>query len=354
MNITEVSGELQRLQDDLDGWIGQLRQLGADLEAQRDEALSIFDAGGAGCGVIASFERALDSCDNAAQDGATASDTIGDLNAVLASAVAGLSASPSCSPTRVQNVARPPYDPSDPSTFDPESPPSLAPAGHPAPAGRIEGPVPGLYASVAKAAANNTAVARLPGCRATYQKWTFASATGGDAVFERAVDGDTLVFESAFLNDADPWISHEGVQLTDRGTPTQLYATLGQMSAMGLDYGSVRHARIQWIINCETVCELAQAKAEGRSVDEALASCASVRYVRTCLEQSGHRITSIRFVDGRDARLGNHLSMWEQLGALRRPRSWYLREFGLDADDMVQVDFDIEIDLEPWDGGRGE
>jgi hypothetical protein len=190
-------------------------------------------------------------------------------------------------------------------------------------------------------------------------------------LIERAYDPVTKTFEmrNAFLDQLPSKIvPRTGTSLTTTGTPTQTYLTLRQMKALGVEYGGLKKIKMKTIQNVQSVIELevlSRAVKKGdMTIHEAVNRTYSLTYAQTPITQSGHRIVSVKFVEGPKKRqLGQLLDHYERGNSRTKPKikekvdahNALIEKYGggvVTRETEVSWDYEIEIEVAPYHSGK--
>lgn len=176
----------------------------------------------------------------------------------------------------------------------------------------------------------------------------------------------TLLMKNAFLDDKlANKVEHPGKTMLGpgKGTPLVTYVTIRQMKMLGIDYAGLNTVKMTTIENVKSVIQLAKLMKQGMTADEAIVKTHSYEYGSTAITQSGMTIVKVR-VGGDTApkRLGQLLE-WFESGNGRwkvnedvvEKHNAMLQDIGkgqVKREDQVLWDFDILVDVKPFEGGR--
>lgn len=167
----------------------------------------------------------------------------------------------------------------------------------------------------------------------------------------------TYVMVDALLTDAR-WIPHDPPMVPGKGIPAFAYFTMRVMKLHRIAARAIRKLVVCGNHHVESVLQLAKAERAGVALDEAVTKTTSYLSVETPMIQSSHRVVGVRVVGGTRDRLAALLE-WHATGgsprrrAIGRDRSAehraMLDRFSMLLDDVVLYDYEMHLDLAPWE-----
>ena len=221
---------------------------------------------------------------------------------------------------------------------------------------RVERYVEGLYDSLPTLPGFQLGEMKVETARKNGELITRMRIPGvGVAKFVRIISDDHkhLVLKDALRMDSFPGfinIANVTPLVSDRGTPTQIFATLHQMRVAGVRPGELRTLTAKNITNVETALTILHAppvktwmsQNPGRAIPDELVAQVIMetqtgRYMQTIATQSGHRIKSVK--------IENTLMITDWRLDIK-PRAAELVD-GIDLSGGVPMGFNVKMELEP-------
>jgi hypothetical protein len=159
------------------------------------------------------------------------------------------------------------------------------------------------------------------------------------------------------------WIKTETPMIEGKGTPTASYITMRLMRLLGIAPGTLKRVTVKNIWNVEAILQLRSLEAAGFSRDQGVARTSSVTSQEASIVQSGHAITGVKVIGGKEASLEEALTYWEKdQGKLDKPDpaivaryDEILKRYGLTHEEAINGtffwDYNIEITLSPMPKG---
>jgi hypothetical protein len=223
--------------------------------------------------------------------------------------------------------------------------------------GRVTEPVPGLFDAVDVNPHNapsgwtfiDSPVHAHPTKKGWVQMETKVLFGGEEGIVQRSYDPATnmLVMDNAFL-DKLPSKIQAGVPMTGTGTPLVTYLSIRQMKLLGAKFGETKVVKMSTIQNIDAVMHLEQMRRQGATdLDAAVAKTSSVTYATTAIQQSGQVIKGVKIDTAGQFpwKLGE---MMDHFGTEPAKREALCTKYGLTQDDVVMVNYDIYIDVAPF------
>lgn len=167
----------------------------------------------------------------------------------------------------------------------------------------------------------------------------------------RIIDGGEVIEIPSFIS--SPTLT----SLTNRGVPLGATVIMSAMKRAGVTYGGMCKFEIESVQNLETILELAglqkQWKAQHpgatlstREQAKLIQATTIFKFARTIIEQSGHRITSVRVIGGQSASASYSI---DNIRFFTTRRRRYLeevvRQYNLTKTDHQMFRFNIEIEV---------
>ncbi|MEW2493307.1 hypothetical protein AB0942_07095 [Streptomyces nodosus] len=118
-------------------------------------------------------------------------------------------------------------------------------------------------------------------------------------------------------------------------------------------YGVIKNVTLDKVENIPAILQLHQ-RVQGSGVDvgRAILSTHSVEYVETIIRQAGGRVTSAEVVGGERKKIGVLMEYYEGNDSRAAEKREYhdslLAEFGMTRDEVVLMDFDVRLSIEPF------
>lgn len=239
--------------------------------------------------------------------------------------------------------------------------------------GRVAGKKEGLYESADPARTpaewefKDSVKEDGPGVKVA--ETTFRSPSGAEGMARRVVNTKTGAIELQEIRvpPEAKWIKTDTPLVEGKGTPTASYLTMRLMQLVGVKAGSLKTLVVRDVWNLRAILELRKLLAEDPTLtrEQAVMRTNTITSQETAVTQSGHRMGSARVTEGKWGSLKDVLDYWEtRQEALTEPdpkiveqHNATLREFGLTREQALNgkfnYDFDIEVSLEPLEGGGG-
>jgi hypothetical protein len=222
---------------------------------------------------------------------------------------------------------------------------------------RVTSPVPGVFDGIDPEAEAPT------GWRFSDSKRTdgtvitnVVAPNGATGRVERRYDPASkqwVMVEAFFDKEMPRWIKGSTSMVEGKGTPLIAFLDMRLMKTSGVAYGALTSTKLSTIQNVEAICQLeAQVRAGATDLDEAVLRTHSVSYAETELVQSGHRVVRAHIVGGQRTPISKMLEHYESFGfRTAADHDAILGEYGVQRTDVVLWDYDIYLELAPFDGG---